>query len=82
MVAIHCLFNAVQVVADEEVKAAFDQVRDKFGRCDAVVNCAGIAMAFKLYSVSKKKMADPEKIKKTIDVCVRGFWDCSLQNSH
>ncbi|VDO75112.1 unnamed protein product [Heligmosomoides polygyrus] len=69
------LFAPTNVVADEEVKAAFDQVRDKFGRCDAVVNCAGIAMAFKLYSVSKKKMADPEKIKKTIDVNVLGAFN-------
>ncbi|KAJ1352875.1 hypothetical protein KIN20_009364 [Parelaphostrongylus tenuis] len=64
-----------KVVSDAEVKAAFDNVKEKFGCCHAVVNCAGIAMAFKLYSISKKKMADPEKIQRTIDVNLMGAFN-------
>ncbi|PIO65280.1 hypothetical protein TELCIR_13063 [Teladorsagia circumcincta] len=63
------------ITTDSEVQAAFEQVKGKFGRCDAVVNCAGVAMAFKLYSVTKKKMADPEKIRKTIEVNVMGTFN-------
>ncbi|VDL83098.1 unnamed protein product [Nippostrongylus brasiliensis] len=69
------LFTPTNVTADTEVQNAFEMVKDKFGRCDAVVNCAGIAMAFKLYSVSKKKMCDAEKIRKTIDVNVIGTFN-------
>ncbi|CAJ0600868.1 unnamed protein product [Cylicocyclus nassatus] len=69
------IFAPTNVTSDTEVKAAFDAVKDKFGRCDAVVNCAGIAFAFKLYSVSKKKMSDLDKIQKTIDVNVMGTFN-------
>ncbi|VDM62657.1 unnamed protein product [Angiostrongylus costaricensis] len=69
------LFSPTNVVSDAEVKTAFDKVREKFGCCHAVVNCAGIAMAFKLYSVSKKKMGDSEKIQRTIDVNVMGTFN-------
>lgn len=60
--------NWIKVTSENDVKAAFDEVKKSFGRVDAVVNCAGIAYAFKLYSVSKKKMVDLDKIKKTLDV--------------
>ncbi|XGW29740.1 hypothetical protein V3C99_009075 [Haemonchus contortus] len=71
----NALFTPTDITADCEVQAAFDQVKNKFGRCDAIVNCAGVAMAFKLYSVTKKKMADPEKIRKTIEVNVMGTFN-------
>ncbi|KAK6050946.1 oxidoreductase, short chain dehydrogenase/reductase family protein [Cooperia oncophora] len=60
------LFAPTNVTADSEVQAAFDQVKDKFGRCDAVVN---------LRRVSKKKMCEPEKIRKTIEVNVMGTFN-------
>ncbi|KJH49887.1 oxidoreductase, short chain dehydrogenase/reductase family protein [Dictyocaulus viviparus] len=69
------LFTATDVSVDTEVKTAFDKVKERFGCCHAVVNCAGIAMAFKLYSVNKKMMADPEKIRRTIDVNVIGTFN-------
>ncbi|KAK6015363.1 oxidoreductase, short chain dehydrogenase/reductase family protein [Ostertagia ostertagi] len=50
------LFTPTNITTDSEVQAAFEEVKGKFGRCDAVVNCAGVAMAFKLYSVTKKKI--------------------------
>ena len=55
------------------MKDAFDSVQKNFGRCDAVVNCAGIAFAFKLYSVNKKKMAEMDKIRKTLEVRLFSF---------
>ncbi|EPB74025.1 protein, SNF2 family [Ancylostoma ceylanicum] len=69
------IFAPTNVTSDKDVKAAFDKVKNEFGRCDAVVNCAGIAFAFKLYSVSKKKMSDLDKIQKTIDVNVMGTFN-------
>ncbi|CAD6197150.1 unnamed protein product [Caenorhabditis auriculariae] len=69
------IFTPANVTSEAEVKAAFDQVKTSFGRVDAVVNCAGIAYAFKLYSISKKKMADLDKIQKTLDVNVIGSFN-------
>lgn len=61
-------YPAFQVTSESEVKAAFEKVRSEYGRLDALVNCAGIAYAFKLYSINKKKHVDFDKIKQTIDV--------------
>lgn len=60
--------NVFQVVSDEDVQAAFQRVKECFGRCDAVVHCAGITKAFKLYNAAENKMADPESIREIIDV--------------
>ncbi len=35
------------------MKKALDIVKDKFGRLDATVNCAGIGIAFKTYNFNK-----------------------------
>ncbi|CAJ0936457.1 unnamed protein product, partial [Mesorhabditis belari] len=69
------LFAPADISNEEQVQNAFAQVKDKFGRCDAVVNCAGVAMAFKLYSINKKSLIPMDKIKKTIDVNVLGSFN-------
>ncbi|CAI4231964.1 unnamed protein product [Auanema sp. JU1783] len=69
------IFTPADVTSEEDVAKAFADVKSKFGRCDAVVNCAGVAMAFKLYNVNKKKMSDFEMIKKTINVNVIGSFN-------
>ncbi|CAJ0585013.1 unnamed protein product, partial [Mesorhabditis spiculigera] len=66
------IFAPVDISKEEQVKTAFDTVKEKFGGCDAVVNCAGIAHAYKLYSVKKQKMAEFDKTRKTIEVNVLG----------
>ena len=57
-----------QVTSEDQVKAAMATVKEKFGRLDTLINCAGIAYAFKIYSTSKREMGDMEKIKHTINV--------------
>ncbi|EGT36311.1 hypothetical protein CAEBREN_30512 [Caenorhabditis brenneri] len=64
-----------QVTSEKEVQAAFAKVQAEYGRLDALVNCAGIAYAFKLYSIQKKKHVDFEKIRQTIDVNVLGTFN-------
>merc|ERR1712130_833081 len=39
----------------EDVAAALEETKGKFGRLDAVVNCAGIGVAFKVYNFNKDK---------------------------
>uniref|UniRef100_A0A1I7UCT3 3-hydroxyacyl-CoA dehydrogenase type-2 n=1 Tax=Caenorhabditis tropicalis TaxID=1561998 RepID=A0A1I7UCT3_9PELO len=69
------IFTPASVTSEEEVRAAFAKVQAEYGRLDALVNCAGIAYAFKLYSVQKKKHVDFEKIRQTIDVNVLGTFN-------
>uniref|UniRef100_A0A8R1HI13 3-hydroxyacyl-CoA dehydrogenase type-2 n=1 Tax=Caenorhabditis japonica TaxID=281687 RepID=A0A8R1HI13_CAEJA len=69
------IFTPASVTSESEVKAAFEKVKAEHGRLDALVNCAGIAYAFKLYSVSKKKHADFEKIRQVMDVNVLGTFN-------
>uniref|UniRef100_A0A0N4ZQB5 3-hydroxyacyl-CoA dehydrogenase type-2 n=1 Tax=Parastrongyloides trichosuri TaxID=131310 RepID=A0A0N4ZQB5_PARTI len=68
----NAIFTPANVTDEGSVKSAFDMVKDKFGKVDSVVNCAGVAYAFKLYNVNKKKMEPIDKIKHTIDVNVLG----------
>ena len=45
----------VDVTRPEDVEEALSRTKDKFGRLDAAVNCAGIGVAFKTYNFNKKK---------------------------
>lgn len=45
-----------------------EDIKSNFGQLDAVLNCAGIAFAFRLYNSNKLKMADLDRFKKTLDV--------------
>ncbi|EFO93743.1 hypothetical protein GCK72_014065 [Caenorhabditis remanei] len=72
---IGAIFTPASVTNEDEIKAAFAKVQSEYGRLDALVNCAGIAYAFKLYSVQKKKHVDFEKIRQTMDVNVLGTFN-------
>ncbi|CAO4373931.1 unnamed protein product [Caenorhabditis nigoni] len=69
------IFTPASVTNEDEIKAAFAKVQSEYGRLDALVNCAGIAYAFKLYSVQKKKHVDFDKIRQTMDVNVLGTFN-------
>uniref|UniRef100_A0A1I8AHU5 3-hydroxyacyl-CoA dehydrogenase type-2 n=1 Tax=Steinernema glaseri TaxID=37863 RepID=A0A1I8AHU5_9BILA len=71
----NCIFTPANVTSESDVKAVFDTVKKEFGRLDGVVNCAGIAYAFKLYSIAKQKMAPLDQIQKTLDVNVIGTFN-------
>ncbi|TKR77300.1 hypothetical protein L596_018297 [Steinernema carpocapsae] len=71
----NCIFTPANVTSEDDVKAAMGAVKDKFGRLDGLVNCAGIAFAFKLYSLNKKQLAPLDKIQKTLDVNVVGTFN-------
>lgn len=69
------IFTPASVTSEDEIKAAFAKVQSEYGRLDALVNCAGIAYAFKLYSVQKKKHVEFEKIRQTMEVNVLGTFN-------
>lgn len=45
-----------------------EDIKSNFGKLDAVVNCAGIAFAIRMYNPNKRTMADMDRYKKTFDV--------------
>ena len=51
----NALFMPVDVTSEKDVQAALDATKEKFGRLDAAVNCAGIGVAFKTYNFNKNK---------------------------
>jgi 3-hydroxyacyl-CoA dehydrogenase/3-hydroxy-2-methylbutyryl-CoA dehydrogenase len=42
------------VTSENDVKNAVNVAKEKFGRLDVAVNCAGIGIAFKTYNFNKK----------------------------
>ncbi|CAD7077332.1 unnamed protein product [Hermetia illucens] len=47
------VFSPTDVTSEQDVKAAVDLAKSKFGRLDLTVNCAGTAVAFKTYNFNK-----------------------------
>jgi len=54
----------VDVTKSEDVAAALEETKGKFGRLDAVVNCAGIGVAFKVYNFNKDRAHTQEDFVK------------------
>ncbi|KAJ8981289.1 hypothetical protein NQ317_004025 [Molorchus minor] len=48
------VFAPVNVTSEEDVKQALSLTKERFGKLDSVVNCAGISVAFKTFNFNKK----------------------------
>lgn len=55
-------------MSEEDVKRSLDAARDKFGRLDAVVNCAGLSEAHQTYNFHKGVPHSLEGFAKIINV--------------
>lgn len=51
------------------MNSALELAKKKFGRLDSVVNCAGIAVAYKTYNFNKKLPHKLEDFQSVINVC-------------
>lgn len=58
------IFCPVDVTKPEDVAAALEETKAKFGRLDATVNCAGIGVAFKVYNFNKDRAHSQEDFVK------------------
>jgi len=68
------IFYPGNVTSEDDVKKTMAGIKQEFGRLDALVNCAGIAFAFKLYSIVKMAPM-PEclsRTQQTLNVNVMG----------
>jgi 3-hydroxyacyl-CoA dehydrogenase / 3-hydroxy-2-methylbutyryl-CoA dehydrogenase len=69
------VFVPVDVVSEADVTQALNVAKEKFGRLDVAVNCAGIAVAFKTYNFNKKLPHKLEDFIKVLTVNTAGSFN-------
>ncbi|OQR75488.1 short-chain alcohol dehydrogenase-like [Tropilaelaps mercedesae] len=68
-----------EVASEEDVKASLKQVKDKFNRLDATINCAGVGVAFKIYNFHKDLPHALDDFKRVVEVNTVGTFNvCRL----
>lgn len=69
------IFAPVNVVNEADVQNALNVTKEKFGKLNAVVNCAGIGVAFKTYNFNKNLPHTLEDFSKVIQVNTIGTFN-------
>ena len=46
-------FFPADVTNEEQIQAMFNQIKQDYGRLDAVINCAGVGIAMRTYNINK-----------------------------
>lgn len=54
--------------SEKDVQAALTLAKEKFGRVDVAVNCAGIAVAIKTYNLKKNQAHSLEEFQRVLNV--------------
>ncbi|XP_032827290.1 3-hydroxyacyl-CoA dehydrogenase type-2 isoform X1 [Petromyzon marinus] len=70
-----CAWAPADVTSEEEVGAAVALAREKFGRLDAAVNCAGIAIALKTYNFKRNTAHGLADFQRVLHVNVVGSFN-------
>lgn len=68
-------FVPVDVSSEQDVKNALQVTRDKFGRLDVAVNCAGVATACRVYNFKKDIPFDLKMFQNTVNVNLIGTFN-------
>jgi len=63
----------LQVTSESDVNAALDIAASRFGKLNAVVNCAGTAVAFQTYNFSKHRPHELESFTNVQMVCAKRY---------
>nr|AGT97387.1 17 beta-hydroxysteroid dehydrogenase 10 [Mytilus galloprovincialis] len=71
----NCIFSPTNVTSEADVKKALEIAKDKFGKLDVAVNCAGIGIAFKTYNFNKKLPHNLEDFAEVITVNTVGSFN-------
>lgn len=58
----------LKVTSEKDVQGALTLAREKFGRVDVAVNCAGIAVAMKTYNFKKNQAHTLEDFQRVLNV--------------
>lgn len=59
-----------------DVQAALNLTKEKFGKLDNIINCAGIALSHQTYNFKEKLPHDLEEFRKVINVQKRYLNRC------
>ena len=51
----NCLFVPADITKEADITLALNNTKEKFGKLDMTVNCAGIGVAFKVYNFNKHR---------------------------
>nr|KAF6492237.1 hydroxysteroid 17-beta dehydrogenase 10 [Molossus molossus] len=71
----NCAFAPADVTSEKDVQAALTLAKEKFGRVDVAVNCAGIAVAVKTYNLKKSQAHTLEDFQRVINVNLIGTFN-------
>uniref|UniRef100_A0A8C2FN42 3-hydroxyacyl-CoA dehydrogenase type-2 n=1 Tax=Cyprinus carpio TaxID=7962 RepID=A0A8C2FN42_CYPCA len=68
-----CAFAPTDVTSESDVRSAVDLAKEKYGKVDLAVNCAGIAVAVKTYNFKKDLPHSLEDFTRVITVSLTAF---------
>lgn len=69
------VFVPLDVTSENDITQALNTAKEKFGRLDVAVNCAGIAVAFKVFNFNKKLPHRLEDFQRTMNVNTVGTFN-------
>ncbi|XP_045548157.1 3-hydroxyacyl-CoA dehydrogenase type-2 isoform X1 [Salmo salar] len=70
-----CTFAPADVTSEADVRSAVELARQRFGKLDLAVNCAGIAVAVKTYNFKKDVPHSLEDFTRVITVNIAGTFN-------
>jgi len=70
-----CCFVPCDITKADDVNNALQETKDKFGKLNALVNCAGIGVAYKTYNFNKKQAHTLEDFTKVQMVNIVGTFN-------
>ncbi|XP_068964340.1 3-hydroxyacyl-CoA dehydrogenase type-2 [Petaurus breviceps papuanus] len=70
-----CAFAPTDVTSEADVQRALTLAREKFGRVDMAINCAGVAVASKTYNFKNSQAHTLEAFQKVIQVNLIGTFN-------
>ncbi|XP_067880431.1 3-hydroxyacyl-CoA dehydrogenase type-2 [Heterodontus francisci] len=70
-----CAFAPADVTSESDVKGAVALAKERFGRLDITVNCAGVAVAVKTYNFKKDIAHSLEDFQRVITVNIGGTFN-------
>jgi len=71
----NAVFNPTDVTSAEDLQRAFLLAKERFGRLNVLVNCAGIGVAFRTYNMNKKFSHKLEDFQRVINVNLVGTFN-------
>lgn len=71
----NAIFSPTDVTSEQDVKKAIEAVKSNFGQLNALVNCAGVGVAFRTYNFTKKRSHKLEDFQRVINVNLVGTFN-------